>query len=153
MRHLKLKIPPSLVPLLCVTAMWYLSGITQGFGLPREVRWFLDGVFVLVGLSFDLSGLQASLKYRTTVNPLRPYNTSILVTDGVYRQTRNPMYLGLAFLLVAVAVFLDAPVALIGVGAFVGYITRIQIQHEESALGQKFGEAYRDYCEQVPRWL
>jgi protein-S-isoprenylcysteine O-methyltransferase Ste14 len=153
MRHLELKIPPPLVALLCVAAMWYLSRITPAFGLPREVRWLLAGVFVLVGVSFDLRGLLVFLKAKTSINPLKPYQASSLVMTGIYRRTRNPMYVGLASTLVAVAIFLDAPLALIGVGVFVGYITRFQIQPEESALLQKFGEAYRDYCEQVPRWL
>lgn len=153
MRHLELKIPPPLVALLCVAAMWYLSGITPAFGLPREVRWFLAGVFVLVGVSFDLRGLLVFLKAKTSINPLKPHQASTLVVEGVYRRTRNPMYVGLASMLVAVVIFLDAPLALIGVVAFVGYITRFQIQPEESVLRQKFGEAYRSYCEQVPRWL
>lgn len=153
MRHLELKIPPPLVALLCVAAMWYLSHITPTFGLPREVRWFLAGVFVLVGVSLDFRGLLVFLKARTSINPLKPQQASTLVVEGVYRRTRNPMYVGLASMLVAVAIFLDAPLALIGVVAFVGYITRFQIQPEESALLQKFGEAYRDYCAQVSRWL
>ena len=153
MRHLELKIPPPLVALLCVAAMWYLSRITPAFGLPREVRWFLAGVFVLVGVSFDLRGLLVFLKAKTTVNPLKPHQASSLVTTGIYQRTRNPMYVGLASMLIAVAIFLDAPLALFGVVVFVGYITHFQIQPEESALRQKFGEAYRDYCKQVPRWL
>lgn len=153
MRHLELKIPPPLVALLCVAAMWYVSRITPALGLPREVRWFLTGVFILVGVSFDLRGLLVFLKAKTSINPMKPNQASSLVVTGVYRRTRNPMYVGLACMLVAVAIFLDAPLALIGVVAFVGYITRFQILPEERVLGQKFGEAYRDYCERVPRWL
>jgi protein-S-isoprenylcysteine O-methyltransferase Ste14 len=63
------------------------------------------------------------------------------------------MYLGLAFLLSAVAIFLDAPLSWLGVAAFVGYMTRFQIQPEEAALRHIFGAAYQDYCERVPRWL
>ncbi len=153
MRHLELKIPPPLVALLCVAAMWPLSRITPALGLPKDIRWLLTGVFVLVGISFDLRSLLVFLRARTSINPMKPNQASSLVVTGVYRRTRNPMYVGLACMLVAVAIFLDAPVALIGVVAFVGYITRFQIQPEESALLQKFGEAYRDYCKQVPRWL
>ena len=153
MRHLELKIPPPLVALLCVAAMWSLSRITPTLGLTRDIRWFLTGVFVLVGISFDLSGLLVFLRARTSINPMKPNQASSLVVTGVYRRTRNPMYVGLACMLVAFAIFLDAPLPLIGVVAFVGYIARFQIQPEESALLQKFGDAYRDYCEQVPRWL
>ena len=153
MRHLELKIPPPLVALLCVAAMWSLSRITPALGLPKDIRWLLGGVFVLVGISFDLRGFLVFLRARTSINPMKPHQASSLVVSGVYRRTRNPMYVGLASMLVAVAIFLDAPVALIGVGAFVGYITHFQILPEERVLRQKFGEAYQDYCEQVPRWL
>ena len=153
MHHLELKIPPPLLALLCVAAMWSLSLITPALGLTKGIRWLLTGVFVLVGISFDLRGLLVFLQARTSINPMKPHQASSLVVSGVYRRTRNPMYVGLACMLVAFAIFLDAPVALIGVAAFVGYITRFQIQPEESALLQKFGEAYQDYCEQVPRWL
>ena len=153
MRHLELKIPPPLVALLCVATMWSLSRITPTLGLTRDIRWLLTGVFVLVGISFDLRGLLVFLRARTSINPMKPHQASSLIVTGVYRRTRNPMYVGLASMLVAITIFLDAPVALIGVGAFVGYITRFQIQPEERALRQKFGKAYRDYCEQVPRWL
>ena len=153
MRHLELKIPPPLVALLCVAAMWSVSRITPVLGLTKDIRWLLTGVFVLVGVSFDLRGLLVFLRARTSINPMKPNQASSLVVTGVYRRTRNPMYVGLACMLVAVAIFLDAPVALIGVGAFVGYITRFQIQPEERVLRQKFGDAYRDYCARVPRWL
>ena len=153
MRHLELKIPPPLMALLCVAAMWSLSRITPTLALTRDIRWLLTGVFVLVGISFDLRGLLVFLRARTSINPMKPNQASSLVVTGVYRHTRNPMYVGLACMLVAVAIFLNAPVALIGVAAFVGYITRFQIQPEERVLRQNFGEAYRDYCEQVPRWL
>jgi protein-S-isoprenylcysteine O-methyltransferase Ste14 len=153
MRHLELKIPPPLVALLCGAAMWYLSKITPVFGLPAELRWFLAGLFVLVGVSLDLRGLLTFLKSGTTVNPLRPHQASALVVTGVYRHTRNPMYLGQALLLSAFAIFLDAPLAWLGIAAFIGYITRFQIQPEEAALRHIFGAAYQNYCERVPRWL
>ena len=153
MRYLELKIPPPLVALLCVAAMWFVSRITPVLGLTKDIRWLLAGVFVLVGISFDLRGLLVFLRARTSINPMKPHQASSLVVTGVYRRTRNPMYVGLACMLVAAAIFLDSPAALIGVVAFVGYITRFQIQPEESVLRQKFGEAYRDYCAQVSRWL
>lgn len=153
MRHLELKIPPPLVALLCVAVMWPLSRITPTLGLTKDIRWLLTGLFVLIGVSFDLRGLLVFFQARTSINPMKPHQASSLVVSGVYRRTRNPMYVGLACMLVAFSIFLDAPMALIGVAAFLGYITRFQIQPEESALLQKFGNAYRDYCQQVPRWL
>lgn len=75
------------------------------------------------------------------------------MVGGVYRATRNPMYVGLALLLLAWTVYLGAPLALLGVAAFVAYITRFQIVPEERVLAQKFGPEFGAYRSRVRRWL
>jgi protein-S-isoprenylcysteine O-methyltransferase Ste14 len=75
------------------------------------------------------------------------------VTSGVYRFTRNPMYLGLCFVLLAWAVFLSSAWAFMGPGAFVLYINRFQIAPEENALSKLFGPAFAKYQSKVRRWL
>lgn len=80
-------------------------------------------------------------------------NALELNTHGVYRVTRNPIYVGLACVLLAWAAFLAVPWVLIGPFAFVAYITRFQIVPEEHALVTAFGEAYRRYRASVRRWL
>ncbi|WP_210418108.1 methyltransferase family protein [Ruania zhangjianzhongii] len=89
----------------------------------------------------------------TTLDPRHPSQTSALVTTGVFDATRNPLYLGLAGLLVAHALWLRSGRALVPAGGFVLAIDQLQIPAEEAALAEKFGRAYRAYCEQVPRWL
>lgn len=121
--------------------------------LADGVRLAGAAVLGLVGLAFDLAGLLAFRSHRTTVNPLSPHKASALVTGGVYRITRNPMYVGMAFLLLAWAVHLSALLPLLGPVLFVLYITRFQIQPEERVLQQLFGEAYTDYRRAVRRWL
>ena len=76
-----------------------------------------------------------------------------LVTSGVYRYTRNPMYLGMACLLLAWAVYLQNPLALLGVPLFMAYITQFQIKPEERMLVKLFGDAFIRYRQQVRRWL
>lgn len=153
MQALETRVPPPLVAIVLGGAMWLLARATPGVPMPPMLRWGLVVTLLAVGLSFDVRGLLAFLRARTTVNPLRPQRASHLVTAGVYRRTRNPMYVGLVFFLTAVAVGLAAPAALLGPVAFVAYITRFQIQPEERALQRLFGEEYRAYCERVPRWL
>ena len=75
------------------------------------------------------------------------------MTAGIYRVSRNPMYLGFAILLLAWAVFLASPWMLLGVPAFMMFISRFQIQPEERALESLFGEEFRDYKARVRRWL
>ena len=76
-----------------------------------------------------------------------------MVTHGVYRFTRNPMYLGLLLILLGLAVYLASPWVLLGPVAFAAFITRFQIQPEERALTARFGATYTDYCARVRRWL
>jgi protein-S-isoprenylcysteine O-methyltransferase Ste14 len=107
----------------------------------------------LAGIAFSAAGVLAFRRARTTVNPTRPEEATQLVRSGVYRITRNPMYVGLACLLVAWAVFLSSPWALLGPLAFVLYIGRFQIAPEERALAKLFGSDYSAYQAEVRRWL
>ncbi len=153
MNPLELKIPPPIVGLLVGLAMWALSLVGPSFGLLPGWRIAVVALLVLAGLAVDLLGLLAFLGARTTVNPLRPERSSALVTGGIYRITRNPMYLGMALLLTAWAVHLGALTAWAGPVAFVLYITRFQIRPEERVLTERFGDDYRAWCARVRRWL
>lgn len=147
------KIPPPVVGALVAAAMWAVSSIGPQLAFGDTPRYVTVGVLVVVGLAFDLLGLIAFRTSRTTVNPLKPERASTLVTGGVYRITRNPMYVGMGFLLFAWAVYLSALVPFLGPVAFVLYITRFQIQPEERVLTRIFGEEYVAYAERVRRWL
>jgi protein-S-isoprenylcysteine O-methyltransferase Ste14 len=89
----------------------------------------------------------------TTLEPVHLDRTTALVTSGANSITRNPMYVGLAGLLLANAVRKGSWLALVPLAAFVGVVDRLQITAEESALRVKFGDEYAAYCASVPRWL
>lgn len=152
MHWLEHKIPPPLVGLVCALAMGWLAPAVD-WAQVGALRAVLGGALVTVGLGFDLAGLMAFRRARTTINPLRPGKASSLVAEGVYRVTRNPMYVGMALLLCGGAVLLAHPAAVLGPVGFVAYITRFQILPEERVLAGKFGEDYVRYCAQVRRWL
>lgn len=153
MDWLELKVPPPVVGLLVGVAMWWVAPLGPVPGLPETVRLWLALVIAGVGASLDLSGLIAFVRRHTTINPLKPANTSALVTSGVYRITRNPMYVGMACLLSAWAVWLGALWPWVGPVVFVLYITRFQIRPEERMLTTLFGPAYTGYTTRVRRWL
>lgn len=154
METLELKIPPPVVALIVATAMWGASTMGLVFDdVPRSIRVLTAGIFCFAGLGFILLGVAEFYRARTTVNPLKPQATSSLVTGGIYRYTRNPMYIGLLFILVAWAAWLSSAWALIGPVIFVLYITRFQILPEERALAAIFGTAFSDYKDKVRRWL
>jgi protein-S-isoprenylcysteine O-methyltransferase Ste14 len=133
--------------------MWLLSQAGTPLVVDDMVRYGVTAVLVATGLGFDVLGLLAFRAARTTVNPLHPEKASALVSAGVYRVTRNPMYVGMLCLLLAWAAFLATPAALVGPLLFVLYITRFQIIPEERILRERFGESYVEYMKQVRRWI
>ena len=90
---------------------------------------------------------------RTTIHPLNPAHTSVIVTTGVYRFSRNPMYLAMLVGLLAIAVLLGNVLALILACCFVPIIEAVQIRPEERILAEHFGDPYREYCRGVRRWI
>lgn len=150
---LETRIPPPIVAALICAAMWWLSLISQLLHLPMSARLAVALAIASIG---GMVAMGAGVRFRrakTTVNPLKPQTASSLVTAGVYGHTRNPMYLGLLFLVVAWAVFLSSPFALAGPVAFVSYISRFQIAPEERVLSGLFGAEYAAYQSRVRRWL
>lgn len=146
------KVPPPLVGLAVAGLMWLLALVPPRLTIPGELRIPLCSMLVAIGVAFDVMGLAAFRRARTTINPLKPEAASALVTGGIYRITRNPMYVGMAILLTAWAVWLASPWALLGVPAFIRYITRFQIVPEERVLRARFAE-FDAYAARVRRWL
>jgi protein-S-isoprenylcysteine O-methyltransferase Ste14 len=153
MNALELKIPPPVVALLIAAAMWGISLATLSAEVSAPIRVVAAIAIALAGVGIAISGTIAFRRARTTVNPLKPETTSSLVTSGVYRFTRNPMYVGLALLLLAWAAFLSSALALLGPLVFILYISRFQIVPEERVLSGMFGAAYSTYQAKVRRWL
>ena len=110
-------------------------------------------VLVCIGQSIGIAGIVAFRRAKTTVNPIKARLASALVIRGVYRYTRNPMYLGLLLTLLAWAVFLANPIAVLWVVVYVLYITRFQIIPEERVLTSLFGAEYEAYKGRVRRWV
>jgi len=121
--------------------------------LPFVVRVSIAIVLVAAGLAVGIAGVVSFRRARTTINPTKPTTTSALVSGGIYRLTRNPMYLGLALYLLGWAALLSNILALLFVPLFVCYINRFQINPEERALLALFGGEYTAYKKAVRRWL
>lgn len=153
MRLLENRIPPPLVMACTGAGMWLAAVPAGGLPSPSPLQLALAIAGVLAGAFFCLAGVVSFRRARTTVNPLRPQNASALVSSGIYRVSRNPMYVGFALFLVALAAVLGSLPALAGVALFVLYITRFQILPEERALRALFGADFEAYCARVRRWL
>ncbi len=139
---------------LCLALlMWFASSLVAPVIVPFGVRVGAALALVVIGLSISISGIVSFRRAKTTINPSKPSAASSLVTSGVYRYTRNPMYLGLSVTLMGWAVFLSNPLALLAVPLFMLYINRFQINPEERVLSSLFGAEYAAYTEKVRRWL
>ena len=153
MRVFELKVPPVALTVVFAGVMWAASTIFSAAAFPLPGAAIVAFVFGFVGAGIAVAGVSAFRRHQTTVNPMKPETTSSIVTAGIYRVTRNPMYLGLAFVLAGWAMYLANLAALLMVPAFVVYMTQFQIKPEERALQAKFGPGFVDYMAAVRRWL
>jgi protein-S-isoprenylcysteine O-methyltransferase Ste14 len=153
MSWLELKVPPPVVALLLGLSMWRASLLGASVEVPFVLRVGVALVVASVGLVIGVASMVSFWRAKTTMNPTKPAGTSVLVTSGVFRFTRNPMYLSLLLYLLAWAVYLSSLWALLLVPAYVLYIHRFQIKPEERALSSLFGQDYDAYKERVRRWL
>ena len=149
----RLKIPPPLIGLSLGALMWGVAQIAPLGSLVLPLRGLVAVVLAVCGFLIDAVSVLAFFSARTTINPLAPDRTAKLVTIGMYRYSRNPMYLGMLLMLCGWAVWLAQPLNVLLLGAFVWLINTLQILPEEAILLDKFGEDYRSYCAQVRRWI
>ena len=145
------RVPPVFVVLAAGLAIWLVDRALPAPPIPaaREMALLLAAC----GVAAIFLGLARFRRAGTTVDPLSPARASALVTSGIYRRSRNPMYLGFALILLAWAIGLSTLAGLIVVPLFVLYMNRYQIGPEERALDAVFGEEYRIYGRRVRRWL
>lgn len=144
-------------PLLAGGVAWLLMWLLAR-GLPSLGRvwpWNRPAAIALIaiGAGIGVAGLLAFRRARTTADPLRPDRASTLVSSGIYRHSRNPMYVGVAIATLGWALFLGHALAPLGVVAFVLWMDRYQIPAEERALHALFGAEFGRYCRAVRRWL
>ena len=140
-------------PLLALAAALAQQGLSRG--APPAPRWRRSAATATAAVSVALAGGAAS-RFRaqgTTVEPFEPSKASSLVVSGPNSVTRNPMYVGMAGLLVANALRRGSWLGVLPLAAFVAVIDRFQVAAEERALAEKFGADYAAYRARVPRWL
>jgi protein-S-isoprenylcysteine O-methyltransferase Ste14 len=133
--------------------MWVIAWSLPEANLALPGRFPAMILALLAGGVFGVAGIVEFRRARTTVNPLEPAAASALVRSGIYKLTRNPMYLGLALLLLGWGIFLSNPASLAVLFGFVAYMNRFQIIPEERALETLFGKDFAAYRDSVSRWI
>ncbi len=153
MRALELKVPPLALLalfglLVLVVRLW---GDGPQFGFPGRI--IVAGLALTAGLACMAAGVLAFRRARTSVNPLDPSVATALVTTGIYRVTRNPMYLGMALTLTALVVALGHTMTIFLIPAFMLWLTRFQIMPEERFLASRFGADWLAWKGSTRRWI
>lgn len=140
--------------------VWLLLGLIAVFALNEtwpllrftSLAWqVVGGVVIVMGLLLLVAANGLFVRAGTEVIPFRP--VSSLVTGGVYRLSRNPMYLGMALVLLGCALTVGAVSALAIPPVFAVILQVRFIHHEERLLQGLFPEEYPAYCARVRRWL
>jgi protein-S-isoprenylcysteine O-methyltransferase Ste14 len=150
---LALRVPPPVLLAVSAVAMWLIAYRWPRFWMPFPWRVELALALLALGSLVAAMAVAAFLGARTTVDPRHPERSAVLVTGGVFRISRNPMYLGLALWLAAWGVYLANALAWGVPLLFVAAVTWLQIRPEERALQARFGDAYAHYRGRVRRWI
>ena len=153
MSWLELRVPPPVVAGLLALLMWLVTHLLPIADFTLPAKGMLAGMFAALGIALGLVAFFQFRKAATTVHPMKPQESSALVAGGVYRYTRNPMYLGMLLVLAAWGILLANAAALLALPLFLAYIGRFQIAPEERALEARFGASFADYRRAVRRWL
>jgi protein-S-isoprenylcysteine O-methyltransferase Ste14 len=143
--------PPPLIFLAGLAVGFGLEALLPGSSLPDALAWIVGGALVLAGLALLGSFVGAFRRERTAVDPYSA--TTAIVTDGPYRLTRNPGYLGMALVYVGIAVLSQALWVLLPLPVVLAIVDRGVIAREERYLEGKFGQEYLDYRSRVRRWI
>jgi protein-S-isoprenylcysteine O-methyltransferase Ste14 len=150
---LELRIPPLVLLVATAAVMKIVDALVPPWRFVLAGHGVIAAGCIAIAAWISVAGVREFRRASTTVNPLTPSVSSSLVTTGVYRRTRNPMYVGFAVGLLGWGIWLGNLAALLGVPLFVAYLTRFQISPEERALRASFGSEFEAYCARVRRWL
>jgi protein-S-isoprenylcysteine O-methyltransferase Ste14 len=153
MNSLELKIPPLVVLVAFGMVAFALSLVIPSMTFTLAHSTVIAGAIAIAGIGVALAGVIAFHRSGTTVNPTTPEKSLVVVSTGIYRFTRNPMYLGFALVFAGLATYLSNAASLLMLPLFIGYLTKFQIKPEERVLLAKFGAPLHEYMATLRRWI
>ena len=145
------KIPPPIVTLIFGFAIYLSRKIFPEIEIQYSS--FFGIFLLLLGFFILISAVKLFRNDKTTVNPLSPEQATKLVTNGIFKLSRNPMYLGMAVILASVAVFFNIIGGIISMALFCLYITKFQIIPEEKVMKELFAQDFEQYMQATRRWI
>ena len=148
---MKTKIPPPILALVMIVLIYLSSFFIESTTFNYQGS--LSVLVLFLGLACAIPSFKLFARYKTTISPLKPSDATALVTEGMYRYSRNPMYLGLLLLTIASTIWFGTWFGIIVNILFIFLINFLQIIPEEEALLEIFGEEYEEYKKNVRRWI
>ena len=148
---MKTKIPPPILALVMIVLIYLSSFFIESTTFNYQGS--LSVLVLILGLACAIPSFKLFARYKTTISPLKPSEATALVTEGMYRYSRNPMYLGLLLLTIASTIWFGTWFGIIINILFIFLINFLQIIPEEEALLEIFGEEYEEYKKNVRRWI
>jgi protein-S-isoprenylcysteine O-methyltransferase Ste14 len=146
-----LMVHPPIVALMFIVIAYFLGRIMP---LPFAAPLFLRYLGLAMTFTGFLLGFSAFIEFQKSQTTLDPHgSTTQLVTSGIYRFTRNPIYLGFLLMIIGLPLYLGLYWGIVMAPVYIFLMNHLVIQHEEVYLEKKFEKAYTDYTSRVRRWL
>ena len=145
------KIPPPIVALICGISIYLTRPLFPDYNYILTDVFAVS--FLLIGIITLITSVLSFKRHSTTINPLQPEKASSLVISGIFKYSRNPMYLGMLLILISVTIKFNFIGGILISFAFIAFITKFQIIPEEIILERLFGNEFTSYKKKTRRWI
>ena len=146
-----IKIPPPLIVLVLIVSIYFSSKKIDLINIPLQLE---ISIFILsAGVLIFVNPVLQFIKSKTTVNPIQFEEVNKLVTSGIFKYSRNPMYLGMLMIVLSTSIFYLNVYSILTPLLFILWINKFQIKREEEFLIEKFGDEYLSYKKKTRRWI
>ena len=145
------KIPPPIITLICGLGIYFSRPLFPKYNyISTDI---IAASFLLLGIITLITAVLSFRIQSTTVNPLQPEKASSLVVSGIFKYSRNPMYLGMLLILISMTIKFNFVGGILIIFAFIAFITKFQIIPEEIVLERLFGDEFTRYKKKTRRWI
>ena len=146
-----IKIPPPLIVLVLIVSIYFSSKKIDQINIPLQLE---ISIFILsAGILIFVNPVLQFIKSKTTVNPIQFEEVNKLVTSGIFKYSRNPMYLGMLMIVLSTSIFYLNIYSILTPLLFILCVNKFQIKREEEFLIEKFGDEYLSYKKKTRRWI
>ena len=145
------KIPPPIITLICGLGIYFSRPLFPKYNYISTDT--IAASFLLLGIITLITAVLSFRRQSTTVNPLQPEKASSLVVSGIFKYSRNPMYLGMLLILISMTIKFNFVGGILIIFAFIAFITKFQIIPEEIVLERLFGDEFTRYKKKTRRWI